>query len=88
MDLSRRKAVLLRGGPLWKGSEGGAKEVYVMIPPKPFQNGPPLDSTVIPMKLVQQTNPKGLHRLRFKLRGEGIVSCQKDESLKTLNAHD
>ena len=34
------------------------------------------------MKLVHQTNPKGLHRLRFKLRGEEIVSCQKDESLK------
>ena len=34
------------------------------------------------MKLVHQTNPKGLHRLRFKLRGEEIVSCQKNESLK------
>ena len=33
---------------------GCEKDVYVLIPPQPYQSGPPLDSTVTPMKQVHQ----------------------------------
>ena len=43
--------------------KGCDKDVYVLIPPKPYQSGPPLDSTVTPTKLVHQKEAKELHRL-------------------------
>ena len=42
-----------------KEKDGCDMDVYVLIPPKSYQNGSPLDSTVTPTKLVHQHRNEG-----------------------------
>jgi hypothetical protein len=83
LPLSRRYCRLPQTSPP-RTETWGAGEVYVMIPPKIIQCGPPLDSTVSPTTQVHQNRTGRDHASLLRAsRGQNSLVPMKD-SLKYL----
>ena len=62
--------------------EGIKGDVYVMIPPKPFQRGPPLNSTAfLRLKSIKRKRRKAPSSSVFE--GHPIVLCLAEKSLES-----
>jgi len=59
-----------------------------VIPPKSYQSGSPLDSTVTPTKLSPPTTKRRSYTVFNTTPRGGNHLVPMDESLKELNAHD
>ena len=64
--------------------EGIKGDVYVMIPPKPFQRGPPLNSTSFLRFFLVDLS----HRKAVLLRGAPNCLVFRHDISKMLNAQD
>ena len=68
--------------------EGGDKgDVYVMIPPKPFQSGPPLNSTAF-LRLKSTKKERRKDAVFVSLRGAPNRLVPSKEVSGKLMAHD
>ena len=69
--------------------KGGAKgtDVYVMIPPKPFRRGPPLNSTAF-LRLKSTKKKRRKDAVFNSLRGAPNPLVPSDEMSGILKAHD
>ena len=67
-----------------RGQEG---DVYVMIPPKPFQRGPPLNSTAF-LRLKSTKKKRRKNVVFNSLRGAPKLLVPSDETSGKLKAHD
>ena len=69
--------------------KGGAKgvDVYVMIPPKPFQRGPPLNSTAF-LRLKSTKKKRRKDAVFVSLRGAPNRLVPSKEVSGKLMAHD
>ena len=67
--------------------EGIKGDVYVMIPPKPFQRGPPLNSTAF-LRLKSTKKKRRKNVVFNSLRGAPNRLVPSDEMFGILKAHD
>lgn len=63
------------------------ENVYVMIPPKPFRRGPPLDSTTF-LRLKSTKKKRRKDAVFNNLRGAPKQLVPSDETSGKLKAHD
>ena len=75
-----------RGSSKEKGG-GQEGDVYVMIPPKPFQRGPPLNSTAF-LRLKSTKKKRRKDAIFNSLRGAPNRLVPSDEMSGILKAHD
>ena len=85
----RTREKRINGGSSNVQGKGGDKEenVYVMIPPKPFQRGPPLNSTAF-LRLKSTKKKRRKDAVFNSLRGAPIRLMPSDETSGKLKAHD
>ena len=69
------------------GSSKGEGEVYVMMPPKPFRRGPPLNSTAF-LRLKSTKKKRRKDTVFNSLRGAPNRLVPSDEMFGILKAHD
>ena len=66
---------------------GCEREVYVMIPPKPFQHGPPLNSTTF-LRLKSTEKKRRQTPSSIVFAGDKNRLVPSDETSKILKAHN